>query len=409
MPQRLKAEVLADDGQFCSFGIGIAAGIAAGLEGIGVGGGLATAVGTGLTGAAVGAGLGAATSAIEGKKPGQGALFGGITGGAVGAVGPAIGGALGGGTGATVAGDVLAGAAGGALGSAATGQSPLTGIIEGAASGGVAGFAGGVSGPTGSTGAATVSSTAGSTGGAAGAASPGAIPTAAVGGAALDPTTQPFIGSLDVGAPAATGGSFTPGAAPAATAADAAPVTGPQDFSGGGAGGVSGAINNLFGHLVDNPAILLGGGILGAEALMGNKPVPAQQQVQKAAGEQASVGRTLESYSLSGTLPSGLQEIVNQNTNAGVAAVKSRYAELGLSGSTMEAQAIQQIHEAAAGQTAQIANQLLSQGAQFTSMSNQELSQLLQTQLAQETGLQTAIANFAGALAGARRPNTVAG
>ena len=169
-----------------------------------------------------------------------------------------------------------------------------------------------------------------------------------------------------------------------------------------GAGGFN--ANNILGFLGKNPGVLLGGAALGADLLLGNQSLPAQSQVQNQATSEQSVGKTLSSYVFSGTLPSGMQDIVNQNTNASIAAIRANNAKLGLSGSTMEAQQIQQVHEAATAQVSQIAEQLLQQGQGWSALSNQEFNQLLTTQMQQDQALQQAIGSFAGGLAGLRTP-----
>lgn len=399
-----RARRLAEEGNLCSFGITEAVGAA--LGGLLGGGALATGIGTGIAGAGLGAGIGTVTSAIEGKPLGEGALFGGITGGAVSGLGPTIGGGLesagvSAGT-ATTLGDVAAGAAGGLVGSAATGQSPLTGVLEGGGAGLVSGLnaSGGAppSGPSASTTAAAVSPSAGATGGAGGAAAPGAVALPASGSTTpVDPTSlfgaQPDVTSFQTPLPAGSPALSTNIAS--GTAQGAGPYTG---------GTAAGGVNNLLGFLGNNPGLLLGGGVLGLDLLKGNQPLPGQTQVQNQAASEASVGNTLSAYAQSGTLPAGLQDIVNQNTNAGIAKIRSDFAQLGLTGSTMEAEAINQVHQAAAAQTSQLANQLLSQGAQFTGLRNQEFNTLLQSQLSQEQALQNALGSFAGGLAGFRSP-----
>lgn len=398
---RLAADRIADEGRLCNFGIisGPLAGILAGVLPEAVAGPIAGAV----TAGALGAGVGAGISGIEGKPLGQGALFGGLTGGAVGGLGPLIGSGISGATGlsagtAGTIGDVAAGAGVGALAGPLTGQSPLSGTIAG----GGAGLAAGVTGLSGTSGgpAAGAGNVAAGAGGAAspsGAASPGPIglPSAAAGSAGatpLDLSSSDFSSMLNA-APDTSGLnsgliSATPVAAGASSAAS-------PNF-----------ISNLFGYFQNNPAMLLGAGALGADLLMGNQPLPAQGQVQQAAADQASVGRTLSAYGESGTLPAGLQDVINMNTQAGEAALNSQFGQLGLANSTMAAQGQQQIREAAAGQQAQLANQLLQQGAQYTGMSNQELNTLLQTQMQQDQALTQAIGGFAGALAGSSlRPN----
>ncbi len=192
----------------------------------------------------------------------------------------------------------------------------------------------------------------------------------------------------------ATAGSFTPATTTAAT--NAGQFGGNQDFSGS-TGGFN--LDNILGKIGQNPGVLLSAAPLALDLLKGNQALPAQKQVQQQAGEAASVGRTLEAYQGSGTLPSGLQDVVNLNKNAAIAQVNDTYSQLGLANSTQHVQAVQQIHEAYNAQVAQIGQQLAQQGLQWTQLSANEFNTLLDTQLKQEQGLQNALASFAGGLA----------
>src|SRR5262249_51881714 len=120
-------------------------------------------------------------------------------------------------------------------------------------------------------------------------------------------------------------------------------------------------ISDIFGSF-KNVAPLLGAGVLGMNLLNANKPIPGEQAVQTQAGEAATMGRTLAAYQQSGTLPPGLMAHVDAGTRAAEAALRSRYAQMGLTGSTMEAQQIGQIKEAHAAQVATIADNLAKQG-----------------------------------------------
>lgn len=414
---RSQAQAFAEDGNFCCFGLieaPLAAAIAGGLTDVGVTAGLAGPIAGGLATGAIGAAGGAALSGITGGNPLTGALTGGLTGGAVGALGPAIGSAVGGATGlspgvATGVGDVLAGTAAGAAGSALTGGSPLTGALEGGAVGGVMGLGGsGTSGPATASGTAAVSPSAGGIASAGGAGGPGAVSLPSGGNPAVDLSSADFTGTLPgstVGvAPGATFGSsgnFVPGPGGSSTGNFT-----PGTASAGGAGGIA---NNMLGFFENNPGMLLGAGALGLDMMMGNQPLPAESQVQNNAASEGSVGKTLSSYIFSGTLPSGMQDIVDANTNSAIAAVKGNYAKMGLSGSTMEQQAVNQVHQAAAAQVSQIAEQLLQQGQGFSALSNQEFNTLLQAQMQQDAALQQALGSFAGGLAGLRSPSTSSG
>ncbi len=373
-PVRLRAARWAEDGHLCSFGLTeIAAGIVTGLSG----GLLTGAAATGIAGGLEGAGLGAGLSAIEGKSPLTGALTGGITGGAIAGIGPALGGVIGGATGlssgtATAIGDVAAGAAAGAGGAALTGQSPLTRRDQGGGAGLVSGISGGSTGggppspgPSGTAGTAAVSASAGSTAGAGGAGAPGAVALPSGTGAGTVDLSSSGIDSYGLPAPGAGGtaqgmGLSAGGGAGFGGSAGGA-VSGNQDFSGGTGGG----FGSILDKLGSNPGLLLAAAPLAMDLFNGSSLPSSGTALQGQAADAGSMGRTLSAYQQSGTLPSGLQDAVTANTNASVARLKATYAQNGLSGSSMEAEAVNQVHQAATAQVATLAQQLAAAGDQL--------------------------------------------
>jgi hypothetical protein len=370
--------------------------------------GLAAALGGGLlgglgAGALVGAGGGALLSEVTGGNPLTGALTGGLTGGAIGGFGPLVGSTLGIGT---TGGDVLVGAGAGLVGSEVTGGNPLTGALTGGAGGllsGVVGSAGGTTGSPSVTSAPTVGA-GGGTSAASTASAPAGGAIGAGGGAPVDLASGLGLADSDLLSGFTGGGSTAAGAA-----GSAAGASGASAAAGGGSNWATSlfgnnAASNLLGKI---PATaLVGGGLLGADLLMGDQPLPAEKQLQAAEAQAGSTGQALSSYIFSGTLPPGAQQAVTASTNAAKAQVQANYAKLGLSGSTMEGQALQQIDQASAAQTFQFASQLLQQGANYTQISDQMLSALLQTQEAQQSEFTKALAGFAGSLAGAKLGQT---
>jgi hypothetical protein len=394
---RRRDEYWAEEGFYCSFGIteAIGAVIAGGLTSAGVGAGLAGGIGTGLAGAGLGAAGGATLSAIEGGRPGIGALTGALTGGAAAGLGPAIGAGISDATGiasgtADVIGGVAAGTAAGAGGAALTGGSPLSGALEGGAVGLASGLSSTpASGPTGTTGIAAVSPTAGAAASPGGAASPGAVSVGsgaaggASGGSAVD-----LSGSNEF---------FTPGTSNVLGTAGVTP-----GISAGGAidtssGGIFGDIGSFIGA---HPGALISAAPLAIDLLKGNSLPSAGTALEGQAAEAGSMGRTLTAYEQSGTLPAGLRSVVDANTNAGIAKVRSNFAQLGLSGSTMEAQAIESAKQGATAQTVEIANSLAQQGAQYAGLAGSETSNVLRAQLDQQGQFTQALSLFARGLAG---------
>ena len=423
----LRAQRLADEGNLCSFGL-VSAPLAAFLASdVGLGAGLAGGIATGLTGAAVGAAGGAGLGAITGEGAGKGALFGGITGGVAGGLGPALG-AAGEAAGipadiATTGGDVLAGVGGGLAGSAISGQPLLTGALEG----GVGGLASGAltagAAPTATPAPAANAVPPGGVSGAGASPASAALPGGGipVSGDLLGPgTTAPAAGGgafgsyglTDVGAPqnigpgtigggdagGAPAGSFSP---PAAVDPDpGATLPGDANFSGGTGTGTG--LDSIVSKLTSNPSLLLGAGALGLDALKQNQPLPEQTQLNKIGAQAEATGNQLSSYVSSGTLPPGAQESINLATTAAKSQVRSTAAQLGLSGSTWEADRMAQIDQQASAQGEQFAQQLLQQGANYTQLSTGVFENLMKSTLQQDQAFQQALAQFAGGLAGAK-------
>ncbi len=379
----------------CRFGIlevGLPALLAGGLETAGVGAATAGIAGGIGAGALEGAGIGAGFSALTGGDPGKGALSGALTGGFVGAA-PAVGGALGIGT--TAAGVGL-GAAGGLVGAEVTGGDPLKGALFGGGAGLASGLLSG-SGSTATPGPTTVAS-APTTGGISATASAGpgaAAPVSAGSGvtpvdltstAGIDPAgATGFMGS-PTGVTGATGGlSSTAGAT-----------------AGGAAANAGGVGSKIMGLVENNPGVLLAGGLLGANMLLGDKQLPAEKQIQQQAGEAATQARTLTAYQTSGTLPPGLQAVVDQQFDAAKAGVVDSFAKEGLGDSTMLNDKLNALKVQKSGEIAQFADMLAKQGIQWANLSSQEFNQLLNAQAQQDSAFTAALGSFAGGLAGLR-------
>jgi hypothetical protein len=199
-------------------------------------------------------------------------------------------------------------------------------------------------------------------------------------------------GAGGVGTPldaASSGGAIDPGVGTAAT----------QDFSGVTAGG---GISSIVDKLTSNPAALIGAGGLGLAALRQNQPLPYQSQLNQIGAQDQATGNQLASYVNTGTLPPGAQESINLATNSAKAQVRSTAAKLGLSGSTWEADRMGQIDQQASAQSEQIAQQLLQQGASYSTLSTGVFENLMKSTLGQDEEFQKALSTFAAGLAGAR-------
>jgi hypothetical protein len=374
---------------------GILAGIIELVTSVGAGVGGAVEAGAGALGSGLGSGLGTAGSALG---------LGGAEAGAIGAplslsaadYGGALGASALGGGGALEAGAIggLGGdlAAGGLGGGGLLGASPVAGPLTG-----------GAATTADLTGGATMGAPGGA-GSAAGAAGPAGIDTAA--------TIGPGAGAAPLGAPA--------------DLASAAAGAGKTGADAGLAGGIS---DFTSAHPYLTQMGLMGGGILAAPALSGlvNK-VPQQGalsgiagQAGQIAGQQEAYGTTLQQPLVTGQLPPGAQQEVTNALNDAISQTKSRYASLGLTGSTMEADAIANMQKQSQALTFQIAQQMaqtggaaITQAANALGIQDQVYAQLMNAQVSQDNALQSAIARMASASAlgsnpGAKAANALVG
>ena len=202
------------------------------------------------------------------------------------------------------------------------------------------------------------------------------------------------------------GGSFAPGSAlagagagsetfvPVGAAADAAGklTTGEQFLQ-------DPSLGNLGKMALANPGIVLGGGLLGLNALK-SQQIPGLSPIQKQAGQLGAAGKQLSQPLLTGKLPAGAQAAVDEAVRSNQANVRSQFASMGLSGSTMESTALQEADLRGKELTFQIAQSMAQLGLQDTALSSNLLKTIMQAQLQNDNALSQSIANFATALAG---------
>ncbi len=390
----------------------LAVGSTAGLEGGGLGALLSSIFGGGAAAAGAGAaGAGAAGAADAAGLTGFDALSAGLTplGGATGLGAGAFDAAGAGAAGAAGAGalDAGAGAAAGGgidlgLGGGLAGNAGFNAIDAAAGIPGVNGFAGAAGAADAAAPAAAVASPS------VGALSGGTGGASAAGIAGLGTDTLTGAGNtLNI---AGAGGGAAGDALSLAPGAGAA--------SGGGLSSIPG-VGGVASFLGNNPGLAATLGVGGAGLLLAPKlskslnPVPQQDNLTNVANQEASLsaqqqqlGTTLTNPLVTGQLPPQAEQVVQNSVNDAISTTKARYANLGLSGSTMEADAISNIQNQSSGLTFQIAQQMAATGEQATStaasalgLQDQVYSQLMSAQVAQDSALQQAIASFAGAAA----------
>jgi hypothetical protein len=214
------------------------------------------------------------------------------------------------------------------------------------------------------------------------------------------------------GAPTVTGGGSslfgsnfaTPSGMNWTPGAGGFPVSGYTDTGGFPLGGTGGSSGGLFDDFTLRDALGLGGlGVAGAMQ-MGRESgstssAQAEKQVSDIAKNLGTQGSNLSNYLTSGTLPPGVKQSLTQGNTAAKAAIRSKFASMGMSGSTSETQALSSVDMQTQTAGVQIAEQLLGSGIQESGLSAELYTTLLNNALSQDKEAGQAVGNFATALA----------
>lgn len=252
--------------------------------------------------------------------------------------------------------------------------------------------------------------------------------SATAGPQALGLSSQDVIPSgfdITAGAPTTTGGGTA--------ALTAGPATSPLS---GLAGSVGSTLSNNAGWLV--PAAALGFEALNQpsmpspQGLTGNLTGIATPETtagtsllntgQGIITQGQGLVQPLASGAGPGSLPSGAEAELSQATQSAIATIRSQYASMGLSGSTMEQQAINEVQSNALTQRYNIATQMAQtglneintgegvtgQGTGALNSASSIYSNLLNQSLQSDAALQSAVSGFAGQVAASQNPTNIA-
>lgn len=179
-----------------------------------------------------------------------------------------------------------------------------------------------------------------------------------------------------------------------------APASAPDGFGGSSPSvtnsSSSTGIKGLLDKIGITPTQALTGAGLGAAAIAGNKKTSAEKNLEAVAGTESATGNQLIANAQAGTLPAGMDAAIQQQTNDAITAVKSKYASLGLSGSSSELQAINQIQQQAGQQRAEQLQQILAQGLSAVGAAGSTDQSIAQSQLNQDKSLYDTLVGLAG-------------
>lgn len=156
------------------------------------------------------------------------------------------------------------------------------------------------------------------------------------------------------------------------------------------------------------PAIgpIVSGTGLALSALKGSQTPSSEKALEAQATQSASQGTALQGYLQNGTLPPGAKAGLDQATNSAKAAIRSKYASMGMSGSSSEQQELAAADMASQAQGEQEALNLFNSGINESQLSSQLYQNILNATLQQDQQLSSSIGNFASSIAGAaNRPN----
>jgi len=206
--------------------------------------------------------------------------------------------------------------------------------------------------------------------------------------------------------PSIAGGAENSAFAPANLSTPAATGAGMEDLPFGPATGTfdlgssssSGLGGNILSFLKANPGLALSGGGLLLSQL--TKPrIPNLSGVQDQLNNIGSTAKQLIASETTGVLPPGQEQMVQNAINDAKTQIRAKYANLGLSGSTMETQELNAVDERAVAERAQLAAQATQTGLNAAGLQDQIFNAIAGLTLQQDQGLQQALANFAGSAA----------
>lgn len=149
----------------------------------------------------------------------------------------------------------------------------------------------------------------------------------------------------------------------------------------------------------NNANLLLPAAALGVSAMM----QPKTQNPQDLIAQQSQIAKQAQDQIANlqaGKLPAGVQGTIDQQTQQQQAAIRQRYAQMGLSGSTMEQQDLAAVARQAQSQGLQVGAQMAQTALAGLQIPNSIYTQQLATAQAQDKALADSISRFAAAAAG---------
>jgi hypothetical protein len=164
---------------------------------------------------------------------------------------------------------------------------------------------------------------------------------------------------------------------------------------GGGIGSWFGNAN--FSKML--PLLIGGGGILNS-AIRGSGSTPQLGPMKDIAGQTKNAGQQMINAANAGQLPPGQEQQLDQQLAAQIAAIKAKYAGMGLSGSSMEQQDIQGVQAQSQADKQRAVQSYMDAGLKDIGIAGQDYSAIGQLQMKQQEDMAQQIAAFLQAMTG---------
>ena len=203
-------------------------------------------------------------------------------------------------------------------------------------------------------------------------------------GAPLPPGVSPSTPILSAGADGFSPGTDAPGVGGLPGGHSASPST----------------LGGIGGLLKDNASWLLPAGGIGIAAMKSQTPLPGTGTLKANAAALSGAAQPLMDPLLKGTaLPGNAQGGIDAAAASLTASIRSRHANSGTSGSSMEAQELAQVPLMMQQQQLAEAKSLYSVGLQTMNMADAATQQIMQNTLQQDAALTGALARVAASMA----------
>jgi hypothetical protein len=151
------------------------------------------------------------------------------------------------------------------------------------------------------------------------------------------------------------------------------------------------------GFLKDNYKWMLPALGIGYSALRSDRATPGEGQMNAYAQRMGQIGNQLTDPLMTGQLPPAYQSAFDRMQASAEAAIKSKYAKMGISGSSMERSELANVPQQLETQKLQLAQSLATQGMQAMGLGNAAYNQIAQNTIAQDKELANALAAFGAA------------